>query len=80
MPSRILIALLLLLAACNDQYCSRHTDCAANQMCSIEGKCVMATSEATGDAGTGDGATADGSTTTPDAGTPADAPVDGDAQ
>jgi hypothetical protein len=80
MPSRLLVALLLLLAACNDQYCSRNTDCTASQMCSIEGKCVAATSEATDDAGTTDGSTPDSSTpdTSPDAGTPADAPVDGD--
>ena len=70
MPSRLLLALLILLTACKDDYCSRHTDCAANQMCSIEGKCVGATSEATGDAGT----TTDGSTT--DDASP-DAAVDG---
>jgi hypothetical protein len=52
MPSRWLLALLILVTACNDDYCSRHTDCSANQTCSIEGKCVGATSEPVGDAGT----------------------------
>lgn len=76
MLSRLLVALSFLLAACNEQYCSRHTDCGANQMCSIEGKCVMATGETSNDGGTTDGTTADAASP-PDAAV--DAPVDGEA-
>ena len=68
---RFSVLVLLFVVGCNDDICSRHTDCAANQMCSIEGKCVGA-AESTSDAGTGDGSTTDGGT---DAG--ADAQVDG---
>ena len=68
MRSRLALWALLFVAACNDDICSRHTDCAANQTCSTEGKCVGA-AEAS-DAGTTD---APGNL---DAGV--DAPVDGD--
>lgn len=46
--------LVLMLAGCGEDLCARHTDCAANQMCSIDGRCVAAaTDDAPGDAGDG---------------------------
>jgi hypothetical protein len=64
--------LFLLLAACSNDICTRQTDCAANQTCSIDGRCVSSAS--TPDGGGDDAITVDA---IPVDAAP-DAPPDGD--
>ena len=40
MGTRILAFMLLALAACNNDICARHSDCAHGKVCSADGVCV----------------------------------------
>jgi hypothetical protein len=59
-----LILFLVALAACNNDLCARHSDCAHGQVCSAAGVCVGAPDAGTepppADASTTDAASIDG--------------------